>query len=149
MAEDVKLDKKLPQTPVRKSRGKVIIISIILVVLVLILLVFTDISNDVALVAHFFGPPSHFTYHGHAGYVSAVAWSPDGKRIASASADGTVQVWDAFTGDHAYVYRGHADFALGHITHGEGVNSVAWSMDGRHIASAGTDGTVQVWLDEG
>ncbi|MEO8953377.1 MAG: WD40 repeat domain-containing protein, partial [Ktedonobacteraceae bacterium] len=33
------------------------------------------------------------TYHGHGGAVTAVVWSPDGKRIISASADGTVQVW--------------------------------------------------------
>jgi WD40 repeat protein len=32
-------------------------------------------------------------YRGHASGVSAVAWSPDGQRIASASADATVQVW--------------------------------------------------------
>lgn len=35
------------------------------------------------------------TYRGHAGSVNAVAWSPDGQRIASASQVGTVQVWQA------------------------------------------------------
>src|SRR5215469_8450772 len=40
----------------------------------------------------------HGTYTGHGGQVWGVSWSPDGKRIASASADGTVQVWDANTG---------------------------------------------------
>jgi WD40 repeat protein len=129
------LDKKLPQTPVHKSRGKRIIISIILVALVLILLAFTDISNDVALVVHFFAPPGHFTYHGHSGYVSAVAWSPDGKRIASASGDGTVQVWNASSGTTIYTYRGHD----------KDVFCLAWSPDGRYIASGGLDTTVQVW----
>ena len=41
--------------------------------------------------------PTHFTYTGHSSYVSAVAWSPGGTRIASASGEGTVQVWDALT----------------------------------------------------
>ena len=48
-----------------------------------------------------------------------------------------------------FLYRGHADFSLGHFTPGAGVNSVAWSPDGTHIASVGTDGTVQVWLAAG
>ncbi|MHB8595678.1 MAG: WD40 repeat domain-containing protein [Ktedonobacteraceae bacterium] len=37
-------------------------------------------------------------YHGHTSTVFAVAWSPDGKRIASAGNDNTVQVWDTRTG---------------------------------------------------
>ena len=40
-----------------------------------------------------------FTYKGHSSYVFAVAWSPDGKRIASTSDD--VQVWDATDGSHS------------------------------------------------
>ena len=36
-----------------------------------------------------------YTYRGHSSAVGAVAWSPDGKRIASGSVDGTVQVWEA------------------------------------------------------
>ncbi len=76
-----------------------------------------------------------YTYRGHNDLVWAVTWSPDGKRIASASADKTVQVWDAFNGSDVYTYSGHAD----------SVYTVAWSPDGQHIASAGNDMTVQVW----
>ena len=76
-----------------------------------------------------------YTYGGHSGVVATVAWSPDGKRIASGSTDGTVQVWDASNGGNAYAYHGHAS----------SVNAVAWSPDGHRIASGSTDQTVQVW----
>lgn len=76
-----------------------------------------------------------YTYHGHSDVVFALTWSPDSIRIASASADKTVQVWNAADGGQVYVYRGHDDF----------VYAVAWSPDGRRIASGSSDGTVQVW----
>ena len=50
-----------------------------------------------------------YTYRGHSASVNAVAWSPDGKRIASGGSDGTVQVWDAANGGHVFTYRGHTD----------------------------------------
>lgn len=76
-----------------------------------------------------------YTYRGHTNVVNGVAWSPDGTRIASASDDQTVQVWDSTTGAHPYTYQGHTKF----------VNWVAWSPDGTRIASASTDQTVHVW----
>src|SRR6266496_1412446 len=76
-----------------------------------------------------------YTYRGHSARVMGVAWSPDGKRIASGSNDGTVQVWDAANGGHVYTYRGHL----------ERVVTVAWSPDGKRIASGSNDDTVQVW----
>jgi len=80
------------------------------------------------------------TYRGHSGVVTSVAWSPDGKSIASAASpagsdDNTVQVWDAATGNLQLTYRGHSEY----------VTSVAWSPDGKSIASGSWDKTVLVW----
>jgi serine/threonine protein kinase len=82
-----------------------------------------------------FAPHLPYVYRGHRYGVDAVAWSPDGKRIASGSYDTTVQVWDAIDGGHVYTYKGHSS----------DVNAVAWSPDGERIASGSGDGTVQVW----
>ena len=46
---------------------------------------------------------------GHEGDALAVAFSPDGARIVSGSADGTVRVWDAASGEELLVLRGHED----------------------------------------
>jgi WD40 repeat protein len=78
-----------------------------------------------------------YTYRGHTARVASVAWSPNGKYIASGSYDKTVQVWSANPGDHfqPYIYRGHT----------AGVQTVAWSPDSSRIASGSIDKTVQVW----
>jgi serine/threonine protein kinase len=76
-----------------------------------------------------------YVYSGHSGLVWSVAWSPNGKYIASASADKTVQVWGASNGAHHYTYTGHTDT----------VYDLAWSPDSQRIASSSYDGTVQIW----
>ncbi len=76
-----------------------------------------------------------FVYRGHSNTITSVAWSPDGKRVASASDDNSVQVWNAGDGSHAFTYTGHSAT----------VDCVAWSPDGSRIASSGDDKTVQVW----
>ncbi len=76
-----------------------------------------------------------YSYHGHTDVVESVAWSPDGKRLASASNDRTVQVWDASNDQKLLTYHGHLDV----------VNSVMWSPDGKRLASASNDQTVQIW----
>jgi Tol biopolymer transport system component len=75
------------------------------------------------------------TLKGHTGGVSSVAFSPDGKRLASGSADETVKVWDAATGQLTLTLQGHTG----------PVSSVAFSPDGQRLASASYDRTVKVW----
>ncbi len=76
-----------------------------------------------------------FVCRGHTSRVTAVAWSPDGRRIATASYDKKVRIWNATTGSAMLTYRGHAGR----------VNALAWSSDSKHIVSASNDKTVQVW----
>src|SRR5438477_8837124 len=129
------LDKPLSPRPQRTKRRRAILILSIVAVLLILFFMLTDIRSDFAIGVHFFTAPKHFTYQGHSDYVSSVAWSPNGKRIASASGDKTVQVWDAPGGGHVLIYRHHTADVL----------AVAWSPDGRYLASAGIDATVQVW----
>ena len=75
------------------------------------------------------------SYSNHTDNVTGVAWSPDGKRIASASYDQTVQVQDIDTGVPITTYRGHS----------LGIYAVAWSPDGKRIASGSWDKTVKIW----
>src|SRR5262245_51442073 len=75
------------------------------------------------------------TYHGPTRAVSGLAWSPDGTRLASWSADKTVQVWDSATGQRLLTYVGQM----------QGPMSVAWSPDSTRLISAGAEGSLRVW----
>jgi serine/threonine protein kinase len=88
---------------------------------------------------------TRLVYRGHTDNVNGIAWSPDGTRMASASFDGTVQVWDATTGNPLVTYIGHRDLTKAKdVVH---VNDVAWSPDGNFIVSCSDKkkNQVHVW----
>ncbi|MFQ5935809.1 MAG: protein kinase, partial [Acidiferrobacterales bacterium] len=75
------------------------------------------------------------TLAGHKDWVYAIAFSPDGKTLASAGYDKTIRLWNVTTGASRRVLRGH----------GRSINSVAYSADGKWLASAADDATVRLW----
>jgi WD40 repeat protein len=84
----------------------------------------------------------HLRTLSHSGSVTSAAFSPDGSRLATASRDGTVRIWDPYAGaPEQLVLHGH----LG------AVDTVTFSPDGSRLATVSVDGTISVWavdLDE-
>jgi WD40 repeat protein len=75
------------------------------------------------------------TLEGHSGSVNAVAFSHDGKQLASCSHDRTVRLWDPTTGAPRGTLEGHSGW----------VSAVAFSHDGKQLASCSHDRTVRLW----
>ncbi|KAF2202261.1 WD40 repeat-like protein [Delitschia confertaspora ATCC 74209] len=75
------------------------------------------------------------TLEGHRGKVTSVAFSHGSTRLASASYDQTVKIWDTSSGDCLQTLEGHSNI----------VYSVAFSHDSSRLASASEDQTVKIW----
>jgi RNA polymerase sigma factor (sigma-70 family) len=74
-------------------------------------------------------------FEGHAGGITRVAFSPDGRLGASSSMSNTVRVWELATGKLVLVLEGHSDR----------VDCVTFSPDGKRLLSCSWDGTTRLW----
>ncbi|KNB20269.1 hypothetical protein FOXG_17337 [Fusarium oxysporum f. sp. lycopersici 4287] len=78
------------------------------------------------------------TLEGHSDWISSVVFSHDSKKLASASGDKTIRIWNAETGECERVLEGHS----------ERVRSVAFSHNSKRVASASDDKTIRIWSVE-
>ena len=92
------------------------------------------VGND-PLIMNFLSSHSHpLLMPGPIDRATSVAWSPDGRQLASGFLGSTIKIWDATTGDLVRTLQGN----------GGPVLSVAWSPDGTQLAS-GSNGVIKIW----
>ena len=78
----------------------------------------------------------HQVYEGHEDEIWDLAYSPNGKYLASASKDGSIYVWDSCTYCILHRFSGHSSAVL----------RISWSPDSLILVSASEDGSVRIWL---
>ncbi|MDZ8226403.1 WD40 repeat domain-containing protein, partial [Nostoc sp. ChiVER01] len=76
-----------------------------------------------------------FTLNGHSYSVKAVAVTPNGQQVISASFDSTLKVWNLATGEELFTLKGHSSY----------VKAVAVTPNGQQLISASLDSTLKVW----
>jgi hypothetical protein len=96
---------------------------------------FATVNGAGQVVIHAADGRNERTFSGHEAAAYGVAISPDEKRLATASRDGTVRVWDVATGDELILLAGS----------GSSFCSVAFSPDGFRLAATSADGTLRIW----
>lgn len=75
------------------------------------------------------------TLEGHTAAVNVIAWSKDGKFLASGGSDGKIIIWDGATGRRVLAVQENAGVVI----------SLSWSPDGKQLASGATDQTASIW----
>lgn len=109
--------------------------AIILAMLLVVALLVGGVAILVSLLGRPSGPEPVLSWAADLDTVWDIAFGPNGDRLATANADGTVRLFDPGTGQEVGVLRGHQG----------AVNAVAFRPDGEHIVTGGADGTVRVW----
>lgn len=138
MSPQLRPGRRSPLHLARKSNPKVLALGGIVALLLIAVVagfLFERVHSDKGSVSFVASARLKQTFSGHTDSVYAVAFSPDGKTLASGSNDSTVKLWDMETLRLRATLMGHAD----------GVYSLAFSPDARALASGSNDTTIKVW----